>query len=120
MKIRRLILTMTALFLPAAPAFGQGGPALPAPTVTMLGAGASTCAKYLADLQSGGPAFQAVYSNWAMGYLTALNVIQSSKPGGRILTDASGIEFQLKNFCSANMGRSYADAVTNLANQFYR
>lgn len=118
--LRRRVLILMLLCLASTPsAFGQGNPALPQPTVTMLGAGASPCAKYLADLQSG-PAYQAVYDNWAMGYLTALNVIQSSRPGGRVLTDASGIGFQLKNYCSANMARSYADAVANLANQFFK
>jgi len=118
--LRRRVFILMLLCLASTPsAFGQGTASLPQPTVTMLGAGASTCAKYLSDIQSGA-AYQSVYDNWAMGYLTALNLIQSSRPGGRVLTDASGIGFQLKNYCAANMARSYADAVTNLANQFFK
>ena len=90
-----------------------------APSVTLLGAGASTCAKYLADAQSA-PAYQAVYSNWALGYLTALNVINSGKPGSRIFSDAAGVDIRLKSYCAANPSKTYSDAVTDLAVQFAR
>lgn len=87
--------------------------------VTLLGAGASTCAKYLADTQSS-PPYQAAYNNWALGYLTALNVINSAKPMGRVFTDAGGVDIRLRNFCALNPSRTYSDAVTDLAFQFFR
>lgn len=102
---------------------GQTLPAYPgsgmAPGVILLGAGASPCAKYLADIRSA-PAFQAVYSNWALGYLTALNIINSGKPGARAFSDTNGLDYRLQTYCSANPAKTYSDAVTDLALQFAR
>ncbi len=105
------LLAMLLLILPAS-SWSQG-------TLTVLGAGASSCTRYLADTQAS-PAYQGVYSNWALGYLTALNVINSGKPGAKILSDAAGLDLKLKAFCAANQAKSYSDAVTALAVEYFK
>ncbi|MFO1464499.1 MAG: hypothetical protein U1F66_12065 [bacterium] len=81
-----------------------------AQNITILGAGGSTCAKYLGDSASS-PAFQSVYLNWAMGYFTAINVSNAAKAGAKTLNSTSGIEASLKAFCQANPEKNFSDAV---------
>ncbi len=81
-----------------------------AQNITILGAGGSTCAKYLGDSASS-PAFQSIYLNWAMGYFTAINVSNAAKAGAKTLNSTSGVEASLKAFCQANPEKNFSDAV---------
>jgi len=88
-------------------------------SVSILGAGASTCSKYLLDSQ-GSQALQGVYGNWALGYMTALNVINSGKPGSKMMSDATGLTNRINTFCLANQSKTFSDAVTAAALEFFR
>jgi hypothetical protein len=88
-------------------------------TATILGAGGSSCPKYLNDIQSS-PAFQSLYLNWAMGYFTALNVMNALKPGAKTMTGPQGVEDWLKTYCNTHALNSFADAVMALGVGFYQ
>jgi len=83
-------------------------------TITILGAGGSSCAKYLADAASS-PAFQSVYLNWAMGYFTAINVSNAVKAGTKTINSSNGVDQALKTFCQANPNKNFSDAVLAFA-----
>lgn len=105
MKIKMLaLLLFLGISLPG-PSFGQGSA-----TVTILGAGGSPCAKYLSDSASS-PAFASVYLNWAMGYFTAVNLSNATKPGSRSIQNPNGVEAALQRFCQANPEKNFSDAV---------
>jgi len=49
-----------------------------------------------------------------------LNVINSGKPGAKMMAEATGLDNRIKNFCLTNQAKSYSDAVTAVALEYFR
>jgi hypothetical protein len=103
---------LCAAFSASAQAPAQAGAPPGKVEVTLYGAGASSCGKWLADRQS---PIHSVELNWVLGFLTASEdfIGQFHLPSPR-QTDSNAITAWVDKYCRENPLKSIADASVNL------
>ena len=110
--MRGLVLALVLVGLVAAPAGAQQ-------EYSIMGMGASSCAKFGETYRMNPSMAEVIYFSWAQGYLSGLNTGLSAMT--RKTVNLNPPEFDtdaqrklLRRFCADNPLKNYADAVTTL------
>jgi hypothetical protein len=116
MRIRATAAIATALLCAAISAYAQAPAQVGAPPagqveVTVYGAGASSCGKWLADREN---LIHSVELNWVLGFLTAAQDFLGEMHLPQRHTDAPAITAWVDKYCRENPLKNIADASANL------